>query len=154
MKLNGRLLPSPRRRQSSGYSKSFSRSLISNAPNGSINGDLGLPIINRWTDERPATWLALGNESFLSLWPPETGGAAGIHGCRGGAHVHLALRVPIGTLATMETRLRDRGHDVESGWEFGPGNLALYLDDPDGNVIEITERLTLWDGSTIGSRPS
>ena len=110
------------------------------------NGDLGLPIINRWTDERPATWLALGNESFLSLWPPETGGAAGIHGCRGGAHVHLALRVPSGTLATMETRLRDRGHDVESGWEFGTGNLALYLDDPDGNVIEITERLTLWDG--------
>ncbi len=109
--------------------------------------DIGLPIVDRWTDDRPATWLALGNESFLSLWPPETGGAAGIHGCRGGAHVHLALRVPIGTLSAIEERLRERGHDVESGWEFGPGNLAIYLDDPDGNVVEVTERATLWDGS-------
>ena len=109
--------------------------------------DLGLSVVDRWTGDRPATWLALGNESFLSLWPPETGGEAGIHGCRGGAHVHLALRVPSGTLHTMEQRLRERGHDVEAGWEFGPGNLAIYVDDPDGNVIELTERATLWDGS-------
>ncbi|MCD6058561.1 MAG: hypothetical protein K0Q89_2091, partial [Thermomicrobiales bacterium] len=27
------------------------------------------------------------------------------------------------------------------------GNRAIYLDDPDGNVVELTERATLWDGS-------
>jgi catechol-2,3-dioxygenase len=26
---------------------------------------IGLPIAGRWTDERPAVWLALGREGFL-----------------------------------------------------------------------------------------
>jgi catechol 2,3-dioxygenase-like lactoylglutathione lyase family enzyme len=86
---------------------------------------IGLPVAARWSDERPAVWLALGREGFLGLWPPETGGAAAIHGGRGGQHV---------------------GHPVESR-DFGAGNRAVYLDDPDGNVIELTERATLWDGS-------
>ena len=107
---------------------------------------IGLPIAERWTDERPAVWLALGREGFLGLWPPETGGAAAIHGGRGGRHVHFALRVPTGTLDAVTARLESLDYPVES-WDFGGGNRAIYLDDPDGNVIELTERTTLWDGS-------
>jgi catechol-2,3-dioxygenase len=106
---------------------------------------IGLPVVERWTDERPAVWLALGREGFLGLWPPETGGAVAIHGGRGGLHVHFALRVPMGTLDCVEARLESLDYPVES-WDFGNGNRAIYLDDPDGNVIELTERATLWDG--------
>ena len=107
---------------------------------------IGLPITERWTDERPAVWLALGREGFLGLWPPETGGAVAIHGGRGGRHVHFALRVPMGTLDAVRVRLQSLGYPVELQ-DFGNGNRAIYLDDPDGNVLELTERATLWDGS-------
>ncbi len=110
-------------------------------------GSLGLPIVERWTGDRQAVWLGLGNEGFLGLWPSETGGDKAIHGGRGGAHVHFAIRVPIGSLDAFQARLETMGHDVESGWEFGKGNRAIYLDDPDGNVVELTERTTLWDGT-------
>ena len=105
-----------------------------------------LPIVERWTDERPAFWLALGREGFLGLWPPETGGTPAIHGSRGGRHVHFALRVTMGTLDTVRSRLESLGYPVESR-DFGAGNRAIYLEDPDGNVVELTERATLWDGS-------
>jgi catechol 2,3-dioxygenase-like lactoylglutathione lyase family enzyme len=107
---------------------------------------MGLPVVERWSDERPAVWLALGREGFLGLWPPETGGAAAIHGGRGGRHVHFALRVPMGTLDTVAARLESLDFPVEPR-DFGNGNRAIYLDDPDGNVVELTERATLWDGS-------
>jgi catechol-2,3-dioxygenase len=107
---------------------------------------LGLPIVERWEDERPAVWLAIGREGFLGLWPPQTGGALAIHGGRGGSHVHFALRLPFGALDAMRARLKDLGYEVEER-DFGRGDRAIYLDDPDGNVVELTERVTLWDGS-------
>jgi catechol 2,3-dioxygenase-like lactoylglutathione lyase family enzyme len=108
---------------------------------------IGLPIADRWTGERPAVWLALGREGFLGLWPPESGGAVAIHGGRGGSHVHFALRVPMGALDSMRARLLSLGYTVEER-DFGMGNRAIYLDDPDGNVLELTERTTLWDGTS------
>ena len=104
---------------------------------------IGLPVVERWDDDRPATWLALGNEGFLGLWPPESGGAVAIHGGRGGSHVHFALRLPLGTLAATRERLQALGYQTEDR-DFGRGNLAIYLNDPDGNVLELTERTTLW----------
>ena len=108
---------------------------------------IGLRVVERWTGDRPAAWLALGREGFLGLWPRETGGAKAIHNGRGGAHVHFAIRVPRGTLDAVQARLESLGVPVEGGWDFGGGNRAIYLDDPDGNVVELTERTTLWDGS-------
>ncbi|MEA2511379.1 MAG: hypothetical protein QOG89_1126 [Thermomicrobiales bacterium] len=108
---------------------------------------LGLRVVERWGDDRPAIWLAIGKEAFLGLWTREAGGEKSIHHGRGGAHVHFALRVPLGTLDTMQAHLEALGYEVEDGWDFGNGNRAIYLDDPDGNVVELTERRTLWDGS-------
>lgn len=107
---------------------------------------IGLPIADRWDDERHATFLTLGREGFLGLWPVETGGENAIHGGRGGAHVHFALLTPPGSLPAFETRIRAAGYETERR-EFGPGNLALYVTDPDGHVLELTERATLWDGT-------
>jgi catechol 2,3-dioxygenase-like lactoylglutathione lyase family enzyme len=106
---------------------------------------IGMPVVERWGDERPAVWLAMGREGFLGLWPPETGGAVAIHGGRGGSHVHFALRLPLGTLDTTRARLESLGYEIEER-DFGGGNRAIYLNDPDGNVVELTERRTLWDG--------
>lgn len=107
---------------------------------------IGLPVAERWEDDRPAIWLSLGREAFLGLWPVETGGDPAIHGGRGGSHVHYALRVPYGTLDEIHRRLAHHGLDVERR-EFGAGDHAIYVNDPDGNVVELTERVTLWDGS-------
>ena len=107
---------------------------------------LGLPVVERWDGDRPAVWLALGREATLGLWPGETAGAKAIHGGRGGAHLHFAIRVPRGTLAQLQTRLEALGYPVEGGWTFAPGDHAIYLDDPDGNVVELTERVTVWGG--------
>ena len=111
------------------------------------HGLLGFPIANRWSDDRPGLFLTLGREGFLGLWPRETGGERAIHHGRGGSHVHFAIRVSRGSLDALQARLEAAGIPVESGWEFGPGNRAIYIDDPDGNVVELTERVTLWDGS-------
>jgi catechol 2,3-dioxygenase-like lactoylglutathione lyase family enzyme len=108
---------------------------------------IGLPIADRWLDDRPGLFLSLGREGFLGLWPRETGGERAIHQGRGGAHVHFAVRVPLGSLDGYQARLEAAGLTVEDGWEFGPGDRAIYVDDPDGNVVELTERVTLWDGT-------
>jgi catechol 2,3-dioxygenase-like lactoylglutathione lyase family enzyme len=106
---------------------------------------IGLPVVERWGDDRPGVWLALGRDDFLGLWPPESGGVVAIHGGRGGSHVHFALRLPMGALDTVRARLLDLGYAVEER-DFGAGNRAIYIDDPDGNVLELTERTTLWGG--------
>ena len=111
---------------------------------------IGLPVADRWGAERPAVWLSIGNEGFLGLWPRESGGEVAIHNGRGGAHVHFAVRVPLGTLDQAQARLEELGHAVERV-DFGNGNVAIYLDDPDGNVVELTEIRLLWDGSVAAA---
>jgi catechol-2,3-dioxygenase len=106
---------------------------------------LGFEVIDRWGDDRPAVWVRTGNDCFLGLWSVEAGGEKAIHHGRGGTHVHYAIRVPKGTLATMEERLTALGYNVER-YDFDNGNQSIYLDDPDGNVVEFAEWRTLWDG--------
>lgn len=108
-------------------------------------GVLGLPVVDRWQAPRDATWLGLGGGGFLGLWPVATGGANAIHQGRGGSHVHFALRVPPGTLSGLAERL-GRASYVTEWRHFDQGNVALYVMDPDGNVVELTELVVRWDG--------
>ncbi len=52
----------------------------------------------------------------------------------------------MGALATPQARLESLGYTVEDH-DFRGGNQAIYLNDPDDNGLELTERATLWDGS-------
>ncbi|MBA2277273.1 MAG: VOC family protein [Chloroflexia bacterium] len=113
---------------------------------------IGLPVAARWTGERPAVWLDLGDGAALGLWPVATGGAAAIHGGRGGSHVHFALRIPHGSLEAVRTRLEGHGYDIEQV-DFEDGNRSLYLDDPDGNVVELMEAVVDWAGRPIAPSP-
>ncbi len=108
-------------------------------------GTLGLSVVDRWQPPRAATWLGIGAGGFLGLWEVEAGAAAAIHNGRGGAHVHFALRVPKGTLDGFAERLEKASYETE--WrQFDQGNVALYVTDPDGNVVELTELVVRWDG--------
>jgi catechol-2,3-dioxygenase len=77
-------------------------------------------------------WYLIGDSARLGLWTPQVGLAGG----RGGAHVHFALRVPRGALDDILERLRGHGAEVEGPVQLG-GDRAIYLTDPDGNVVEL-----------------
>ena len=100
---------------------------------------LGLPVIERWPEPRPAVWFALGRHCRLGLWLPDPSGSRGIHGGRGGSHVHFALGVAREDLRAAQRQLREAGLDVEGPVSFADGDSSLYVTDPDGHVVE------LWD---------
>lgn len=100
-------------------------------------GLLGLPVVERWPD-REAIWVLAGDRTRIGLWRPQVG----IFGGRGGVHVHFALHLPADTYQGAVRTLRERGAEVkEHEFPGAGGSRAAYLDDPDGNVVE----LWTWD---------
>ena len=77
-------------------------------------------------------WYLIGEGARLGLWTPQTGIAGG----RGGSHVHFALHVPDEELDPVRERLLGEGVPVEGPIQLGPGR-AIYVTDPDGNVVEL-----------------
>lgn len=116
---------------------------------------IGLPLANRWDGEdgRDAVFLEIGPHAFLGLWPPESGGEHAIAGGRGGAHVHFALLVEYGTLPALRAHVEAQGVAIIDERDFGNGNHAFYVLDPDGNVLELTERRRDWAGATMAAIP-
>ncbi|HEX6228466.1 MAG TPA: VOC family protein [Solirubrobacterales bacterium] len=76
-------------------------------------------------------WYLVGDSARLGLWTPQTGIAGG----RGGAHVHFAFHLPDAEIDAMLERLSEADAAVEGPIQLGPGR-AIYLTDPDGNVVE------------------
>jgi catechol 2,3-dioxygenase-like lactoylglutathione lyase family enzyme len=99
-------------------------------------GVLGLPVVERWT-EREAVWVMAGERTRIGLWRPQVGLAGG----RGGLHVHFAMYIAEEDFDAAVERLRRRGQEVQQmSFSDGRGR-AAYVDDPDGNVVE----LWTWD---------
>lgn len=110
---------------------------------------LGMAEVTRWPDERPGAWVRLGPNEVLGLWPASSGGEGiGIHGSRGGRHVHFAVYVETGTLEIWRERLAAHGLEVEGPVVFGSGR-SLFLTDPDGNVVELGEWESDWEGRPV-----
>jgi catechol-2,3-dioxygenase len=76
-------------------------------------------------------WYLIGDTARLGLWTPQEGLAGG----RGGAHVHFAFNLPEDELDPLHERLTSGGVEVEGPIQLGPGR-AIYVTDPDGNVVE------------------
>jgi catechol-2,3-dioxygenase len=92
---------------------------------------LGLPVVERW-ESREVVWVMAGQQTRIGLWRPQVGLANG----RGGIHVHYAMHIADADFDDAVTRLRDHGHEPEVfDFEDGRGR-ALYVSDPDGNVVE------------------
>jgi catechol 2,3-dioxygenase-like lactoylglutathione lyase family enzyme len=76
-------------------------------------------------------WYLIGDSARLGLWTPQVGLAGG----RGGAHVHFAFHVDDAEIDRLLERITAGGGEVEGPIQLGPGR-AVYVTDPDGNVVE------------------
>ncbi len=108
---------------------------------------IGLRMVQRWGEDRPAVWFDMGDTSALGLWTAKAAIGALANG-RGGAHVHFALRIPHGTIDAVQSRLESLGCSVLR-IEFGDGNRSLYVDDPDGNCLELMDAVVDWSNRPI-----
>ncbi len=108
---------------------------------------IGLRIVDRWGDDRPAVWFDMGDTTALGLWTKQASIGALANG-RGGAHVHFALRIPQGSIDEVQLRLEGLGYDVLR-IEFGDGNRSVYVDDPDGNCLELMDAVVDWSKKPI-----
>jgi catechol 2,3-dioxygenase-like lactoylglutathione lyase family enzyme len=101
------------------------------------SGVLGLPVVERWPD-RDAIWVMAGDRTRIGLWKPQVGLERG----RGGLHVHFAMHIAADDYDAAVRDLRAAGLDVrEHAFSTRPHSRAAYVDDPDGNVVE----LWTWD---------
>lgn len=92
-------------------------------------GLFGLPELSREDDR---IWLAVGEHARLGLWTP----GEKEFGDEGGAHVHFAFAVEPGGLPDLADRLREAGVSVKGPVEHDGGDRSLYVEDPEGNVVE------------------
>ena len=76
-------------------------------------------------------WYLVGDSARLGVWTPQVGLAGG----RGGAHVHFAFHVEDTEIDRIAQRIGAAGGEIEGPIELGPGR-AIYITDPDGNVVE------------------
>lgn len=76
-------------------------------------------------------WYLIGETARLGIWTEQVGLAGG----RGGSHVHFAFHVAEEEVDRLLKSLGDEGVEVEGPIQLGPGR-AIYVTDPDGNVVE------------------
>ena len=100
---------------------------------------LGLEVLAREDDR---VWLAAGAHARLGLWSP----GEKEYGDRGGRHVHFAFSAAPGRLDALGSRLRAHGAEVRGPEEHEGGDRSLYVEDPEGNVVEV------WDFFARGRR--
>jgi len=83
--------------------------------------------------ERDRVWLAAGPHARLGLWSP----GPKEYGDRGGRHVHFAFSAQRGRLDALRERLEAHGTAIRGPEEHDGGDRSLYVEDPEGNVIEV-----------------
>jgi catechol-2,3-dioxygenase len=104
----------------------------------------GLDVLSR---ERDRTWLAAGREARLGLWTP----GEKEFGDEGGRHVHFAFAAHPGTLDAMVERLREHGASVRGPEEHPGGDRSIYVEDPEGNVVEVWDFFERGEGARDGT---
>jgi catechol-2,3-dioxygenase len=104
----------------------------------------GLRVLKREDDR---VWLACGKRSRLGLWLP----GEKEFGDEGGAHVHYAFGAEPGTLDAIVGRLKERGVPVRGPEEHPGGDRSIYLEDPEGNVVEVWDFFDHGEGAARGT---
>jgi catechol-2,3-dioxygenase len=102
-------------------------------------GCFGLRVLSREDDR---IWLGAGDAARLGIWKP----GQKEFGDEGGAHVHFAFAVEPGRLTDLDERVRRYGVEVEGPHEHDGGDRSMYVQDPEGNVVEA------WDYFERGRR--
>ena len=104
----------------------------------------GLKVLKREDDR---VWLAVGNRARLGLWLP----GEKEFGDEGGAHVHFAFGADPGTLDQLAARLEERGMPFKPPVEHPGGDRSLYVEDPEGNVVEVWDFFERGEGAAKGT---
>jgi catechol-2,3-dioxygenase len=103
----------------------------------------GLEVLSR---EEDRVWLACGPRARLGLWAP----GPKEFGDEGGRHVHFAFSAARGGLASILERLRAAGASPTGPVEHAGGDQSLYVEDPEGNVVEVWDYFENGDGRVEG----
>jgi catechol-2,3-dioxygenase len=93
-------------------------------------GVFGLDVLAREDDR---VWLAAGQRARLGLWLP----GEKEFGDEGGRHVHYAFSAGPGELDRLAERLDRAGHPYRGPVEHEGGDRSLYVEDLEGNVVEV-----------------
>ncbi len=104
---------------------------------------LGLAELQRDGDR---VWLEVSEHVRLGLWTP----GEKEHGDQGGRHVHFAFSASPGGLDDVCARLTEDGHRVKGPIEHDGGDRSIYVEDPEGNVVEVWDFLARGEGAREG----
>ena len=100
---------------------------------------LGLRVV-AGPDELAAA-IRLPDAGVVLLFDPHLAGRPGrpvpSHGATGSGHI--AFRIPKGSHDSWRAALADRGVPVEKEVDWEAGGRSLYVRDPAGNSVELTE---------------
>lgn len=107
-------------------------------------GAFGLRVLKRDPDR---VWLACGERARLGLWLP----GAKEFGDEGGRHVHYAFGAEPGALDALADRLKDRGVPVRGPEQHPGGDRSIYVEDPEGNVVEVWDFFERGEGAREGT---
>jgi catechol-2,3-dioxygenase len=108
------------------------------------SGCFGLRVLAREDDR---IWLAAGDHARLGLWLP----GEKEFGDEGGRHVHFAFSAGPGGLDRLVERLDEAGHDFRGPVEHDGGDRSLYVEDPEGNVVEVWDFFERGEGRRKGA---
>jgi catechol-2,3-dioxygenase len=104
----------------------------------------GLRVLAREDDR---VWLAAGERARLGLWLP----GEKEFGDEGGRHVHFAFSAGPGGLDRLVERLDGAGHDYRGPVEHDGGDRSLYVEDLEGNVVEVWDFFERGEGRRVGA---
>ena len=98
--------------------------------------------------EDDRVWLAVGDGARLGLWLP----GEKEFGDEGGRHVHFAMSAAPGSLDELVQRMDARGMPVRGPVEHPGGDRSIYLEDPEGNVVEVWDFFERGEGAARGTK--
>jgi catechol-2,3-dioxygenase len=98
------------------------------------------------SEEDDRIWLSCGPRARLGIWAP----GRKEFGDRGGLHVHFAVSAPPGRLDVVVERWRELGLRFRGPVGHAGGDRSVYLEDPEGNVLEVWDFFEHGDGSEHG----
>jgi len=97
--------------------------------------------------EDDRVWLAAGDDARLGLWLP----GEKEFGDEGGRHVHFAFSAGPGGLDALVDRLDAVGHEYRGPVEHDGGDRSLYVEDLEGNVVEVWDFFERGEGRRAGA---
>jgi len=103
-----------------------------------------LTVLKREDDR---VWLSAGQDARLGLWLP----GEKEFGDEGGRHVHFAFSATPGGLDALADRLRELGAEPHGPEEHPGGDRSLYVEDPEGNVVEVWDFFERGEGRRNGT---